>query len=82
MAAGGAVNAIEKAGVVLDAIQTLRDEWAKRPGLDHPYLSRPSLLPTMARSGEWPVTYPASCDLTVVVMYVPPQADEHGWGAT
>ena len=78
---GGAVNAIEKAGVVLDAIKALRDEWAKRPGLDHPFLSRPSLLPTMARSGEWPVTYPASCDLTLAVMYVPAMADDHGWGA-
>jgi acetylornithine deacetylase len=78
---GGAVNAIEKAGVVLDAIKSLRDEWAKRPGLDHPFLSRPSLLPTMARSGEWPVTYPASCDLTLAVMYVPAMADDDGWGA-
>ena len=78
---GGAVNAIEKAGVVLDAIASLRGEWATREGLDHPYLSRPSLLPTMARSGEWPVTYPAECALTIAVMYVPAQADERGWGA-
>jgi acetylornithine deacetylase len=78
---GGAVNAIEKAGVVLDAIKSLREEWAKRPGLDHPFLSRPSLLPTMARSGEWPVTYPAACDLTLAVMYVPAMADADGWGA-
>jgi acetylornithine deacetylase len=78
---GGAVNAIEKAGVVLDAISSLRGEWAEREGLDHPFLSRPSLLPTMARSGEWPVTYPASCDLTLAVMYVPAMADARGWGA-
>jgi acetylornithine deacetylase len=78
---GGAVNAIEKAAVVLDAISSLRAEWATRPGLDHPFLSRPSLLPTMARSGEWPVTYPASCDLTLAVMYVPAMADSRGWGA-
>jgi acetylornithine deacetylase len=78
---GGAVNAIEKAGVVLDAIASLRREWATRDGLDHPLLSRPALLPTMARSGEWAVTYPARCDLTIAVMYVPAQADEHGWGS-
>jgi len=78
---GGAVNAIEKAAVVLDAIGSLRTEWANRTGLDHPYLSRPSLLPTMARSGEWPVTYPASCDLTLAVMYLPAMADAGGWGA-
>ncbi|MGO9823462.1 MAG: M20/M25/M40 family metallo-hydrolase [Solirubrobacteraceae bacterium] len=78
---GGAVNAIEKAGVVLDAIASLRREWAARDGLEHPFLSRPALVPTMARSGEWPVTYPAQCDLTIAVMYVPAQADATGWGS-
>ena len=65
--AGGAVNAIEKAAVVLEAIASLRREWSQRDGFDHPFLSRPALLPTMARSGEWPVTYPASCELTIAV---------------
>jgi acetylornithine deacetylase len=78
---GGAVNAIEKATVVIDAIRSLRAEWAAREGLDHPYLSRPALLPTMAAAGEWPVTYPAACDLTLAVMYVPRQADAGGWGS-
>jgi acetylornithine deacetylase len=83
---GGAVNAIEKAVVVLDAIASLRREWSMRPGLEHPYLSRPSLLATMARAGEWPVTYPASCELTIAVMYLPGQTDVRGeverWIAT
>jgi len=78
---GGAVNAIEKAVVVLDAIRSLREEWSRREGLEHPLLDRPSLLPTMARSGEWAVTYPASCELTVVLMYLPVQADANGWGS-
>jgi acetylornithine deacetylase len=78
---GGAVNAIEKAAVVLEAIASLRSEWATRDGLDHPRLSRPNLLPTLARSGEWPVTYPASCELTIAVMYLPAQADADGWGS-
>jgi acetylornithine deacetylase len=78
---GGAVNAIEKAAVVLEAIAGLRGRWATRDGLNHPYLSRPSLLPTMASSGEWPVTYPAECALTIAVMYVPAQADASGWGS-
>ncbi|HLJ02195.1 MAG TPA: M20/M25/M40 family metallo-hydrolase [Solirubrobacteraceae bacterium] len=79
--AGGAVNAIEKAAVVLDAIKALREAWAVRAGLEHPHVSRPDLLATMARSGEWPVTYPASCELTIAVMYVPAQADPDGWGS-
>jgi acetylornithine deacetylase len=78
---GGAVNAIEKAVVVLKAIESLRREWAERPGLGHALLARPSLLPTMARAGEWAVTYPAECTLTVAVMYLPAQADASGWGS-
>jgi acetylornithine deacetylase len=75
---GGAVNAIEKAVVALDAIASLRREWER---FSHPFLSAPSLLPTMARSGEWPVTYPSSCELTIAVMYLPAQADATGWGS-
>jgi acetylornithine deacetylase len=78
---GGAVNAIEKAAVVLEAIASLRGVWASRPGLSHPYLSPPSLLPTLARAGEWAVTYPAACELTIAVMYLPSQADPTGWGS-
>jgi acetylornithine deacetylase len=77
---GGAVNAIEKAAVVLEAIAALRDRWAATPGLRHRFLSPPSLLPTLTRGGEWPVTYPSSCELTIAVMYLPAQADERGWG--
>src|SRR6478735_8695227 len=73
---GGAVNAIEKAMVVLEAIGSLREAWSSQPEFSHPYLSPPSLLPTLARAGEWPVTYPASCELTIAVMYLPAQADE------
>ena len=78
---GGAVNAIEKAGVVLDAIASLRARWAADSAFVHPVLSVPSLLPTMVSGGEWPVTYPSSCDLTVAVMYLPVQADADGWGS-
>jgi acetylornithine deacetylase len=79
--AGGAVNAIEKAGVVLDAIASLRWEWAANPHFQHSVLSPPSLLPTLVQGGVWPVTYPSSCDLTLAVMYLPAQADRDGWGA-
>jgi acetylornithine deacetylase len=78
---GGAVNAIEKSAVVLEAIAALRREWSQRDGFEHPHLSRPDLLPTMASAGEWPVTYPSSCDLTIAVLYLSNQADEAGWGS-
>jgi acetylornithine deacetylase len=80
--AGGAVNAIEKAGVVLEAIAALRARWAADARWRHPYVSVPSLLPTVVEGGEWPVTYPSSCELTIAVMYVPAMADGDGWGAS
>jgi acetylornithine deacetylase len=76
---GGAVNAIEKAQVVLDAIKRLRDEWSKRSDLRHPRLSVPDVLPTMISAGEWAVTYPAECRITIAVLCVPQQTDEEGW---
>jgi acetylornithine deacetylase len=78
---GGAVNAIEKAGIVLEAIASLRARWAADDRFRHPVLSAPSLLPTVVSGGEWPVTYPSSCDLTIAVMYLPVQADADGWGS-
>jgi acetylornithine deacetylase len=78
---GGAVNAIEKAAIVIEAVHTLRSDWSSRPALEHPYLSKPDLLPTMASAGDWPVTYPASCELTCAVLYLPSQADERGFGS-
>jgi acetylornithine deacetylase len=78
---GGAVNAIEKAGVVMEAIASLRERWGAEERFRHPVLSMPSLLPTVVSGGEWPVTYPAFCDLTVAVMYLPVQADGQGWGS-
>jgi len=78
---GGAVNAIEKAAVVLEAIQGLRRAWAQRDGLEHARLARPTILPTMAEAGEWPVSYPAECRLTIAVVYLPQQADASGWGS-
>ena len=76
---GGAVNAIEKAQVVLDALKRLREEWAKRSEFRHPRLSIPDILPTLISAGEWAVTYPAECRITIAVLCVPAQTDEEGW---
>lgn len=78
---GGAVNAIDKVVFVLAAIDSLRREWESRSEYAHPHVSQPSLLATMASAGEWPVSYPASCDLTIATMFVAAQADEHGEGS-
>lgn len=76
---GGAVNAIEKMSIVLDAVRKLRDEWSRRPS--HPYLSPGDCVPTIVAGGEWVVSYPASCRLDCHIEYLPDQADEHGWGS-
>jgi acetylornithine deacetylase len=77
---GGAVSAIEKMAVVLDAVRRLRDEWSGRPDKRHPHLSSGSIVPVIVRGGDWAVTYPASCELTCEVMYLPANADAEGWG--
>ena len=77
---GGAVNAIEKLGVVLDAVATLREEWRSRADKQHPYLSPSDIVPVIVKGGEWTVTYPASASLTCELMYLPANADADGWG--
>jgi acetylornithine deacetylase len=78
---GGAVNAIEKAQVVLDAVRRLREEWLTRADLQHPYLSPPDIVPTVMAAGEWAVTYPASCEITCAVLFPPALADDAGYGS-
>jgi acetylornithine deacetylase len=75
---GGAVNAIEKARIVADALERLRARW--REALRHPRLGRPDLVPTRIQAGEWEVTHPAACVMAYDVPYLPAQADAEGWG--
>jgi acetylornithine deacetylase len=75
---GGAVNPVEGCAVVLDALRALRSRWAADPGLAHPRLSRPDVVPTVVRAGDWPVTIPASCELVVGAMFLPAQAAADG----
>jgi acetylornithine deacetylase len=75
---GGAVNAIEKMTIVLEAIRRLREEWALRPR--HAYLSPADCVPTIIEGGEWIVSHPGSCRLDCHIEYLPDQADAAGWG--
>ena len=78
---GGAVNAIEKAVVVLDSVRELRERWA-HDASEHPLLKPGELVPTMIEGGEWWVNYPASCEVVVDVTYLPQQGDaDGGWAA-
>jgi acetylornithine deacetylase len=77
---GGAVNAIEKAALVLDGIRTLRDDWRTRPDGRHPLLAPPDIVPTMIHAGEWMVTYPDACVITCDAQYLPVRLDPAGYG--
>ena len=76
---GGAVNAIDKAAKVLEAIRALGEDWAARGELRHPELSPTSMVATGITAGEWLVTDPALCRLTYVLAYPPAHADAEGW---
>jgi len=78
---GGAVNAIEKATLVIDAFRRLREDWRLQLRLRHPYLSKPDVVPTKIAAGEWIVTYPADCRISFGCLYLPQQADADGWGS-
>ncbi|HUK77729.1 MAG TPA: ArgE/DapE family deacylase [Thermoleophilia bacterium] len=75
---GGAVNAIEKAKVVLDAIEALRNEWRGRPDKQHWCLAPGDIVPTVIAGGVWTVTYPPHCAITCDVQYLPGDVDDEG----
>jgi acetylornithine deacetylase len=78
---GGAVNAIDKALVIVDALRRLESEWRSREDYGHRLLPGPDIVATGISAGEWTVSYPASCRLTFHIAYVPGQADDDGWGS-
>ena len=78
--AGGAVNAIDKAALVMAGLSELQEEWRARTDHQHPYLSAGHILPTVIRGGDWVVNFPASCSVTYHVAYLPGHADSEGWG--
>ena len=77
---GGAVNAIDKASLVSDAMRRLETDWRQRTDEHHPYLSPGEIVPVQISGGEWIVSYPASCRLVYHIAYLPGQADAAGWG--
>jgi acetylornithine deacetylase len=77
---GGAVNAIDKSRIVLDALARLEADWRERADNRHPFLSPGDIIATVIAGGEWIVSYPSSVDLTYHVAYLPANADADGWG--
>jgi len=78
---GGAVNAIEKAQVVIDALRAISARWADDATLRHPRLSAPAAVVTAINAGDWAVTIPGEARLKVAAMFLPQQADADGWAS-
>jgi acetylornithine deacetylase len=77
---GGAVNAVDKMMLVLEQIRALQQDWLQRPAHAHELMRLPSIVTTVIKGGDWWVTYPASCEATLDITYLPAQADESGFG--
>jgi acetylornithine deacetylase len=77
---GGAVNAIGKATVIIDAMRRLEADWRQRTQEHHPLLSPGDIVPVEISGGEWIVSIPAACQLVYHIAYQPGQADPDGWG--
>jgi acetylornithine deacetylase len=77
---GGAVNAIDRARVVMDELAAMHGEWQTRADHQHASLSPGHVIPVKVQGGDWVVNVPASCELTYHVSYLPAHADGDGWG--
>ena len=55
---GDAVNAIDKARVVMDALRRLHADRRERPDHRHLHLSPGHVIPTRIAGGDWPVNVP------------------------
>lgn len=78
---GGAVNAIEKATLVLRSLHDLEVEWTDRADKTNKLLTTPKIVPTLIRGGEWwQATIPEKCEIYINVPYMPANSDEKGFG--
>jgi acetylornithine deacetylase len=79
---GGAVNAIEKTVLLLNALKELEADWQGRPDKKHKYLPYPNIVPTMISGGQFTCTYPEQCELTFDAQYIKANSDKTGWGSS
>jgi acetylornithine deacetylase len=77
---GGAVNAIEKASLVLESFRNLELEWTRQSKKKHALLSTPRIVPTIIRSGDFWATIPNRCEIEMDIQYLPADRDEKGYG--
>ncbi len=78
--AGGAVNAIDKASVVANALRRLESDWRQRTEHHHPSLWLGLMVRFLIWVGECISSTPPSRRLVYHIAYPPGQADADGWG--
>jgi acetylornithine deacetylase len=79
---GGAVDAIAKARLILDAIDELNARWAADPVKSHPLLGSPNqVFVSMLRAGQHPSSWAEEATMTFDAQYIAAEADEHGLGS-
>jgi acetylornithine deacetylase len=78
---GGGVNAIQKAILLLEALDALSTEWSQRVGKRHPLLGAPSVNPTIIRGGSFISNVPERCEVAINTTYLPADADGSGYGS-
>jgi acetylornithine deacetylase len=79
---GGAVDAIAKARLILDAIDELNARWAADPVKTHPLLGSPNqVFVSMLRAGQHPSSWAEEATITFDAQYIAAEADEHGLGS-
>jgi acetylornithine deacetylase len=75
---GGAVDAIQKARYIMDAIDRLNADWALRQDKDHPLLNDPCQAKvSMIKGGHHPSSYAETCTLTIDIQSLPHEQDEN-----
>ncbi|MCF3944122.1 ArgE/DapE family deacylase [Oceanobacillus alkalisoli] len=78
---GGAVDAIEKARYIMDAIDELNKEWSARPDKNHPLLTESNQIKVaMIEGGHHFSSYSDHCKLSFNIQVLPQESDENGLG--
>lgn len=78
---GGAVDAIAKARLLLDAFDELNADWAARPEKQHPLLPVPNqLYVSMVAGGQHPSSWAEQATITFDIQYTANEANADGVG--
>lgn len=80
--AGGAVDAIAKGRLVLEAFDRLNAEWARRPAKNHRLLPVPNqVFVSMFQAGQHPSSWAEQAKITFDAQYTANEADPSGVGS-